>query len=226
MPYDLTPAQRDAIREHLRRDAVLRPLVDGFEMPDAERVRLGRVYPALLRAVVGQQVSVQAAATIYRRFLALFDLEADGLSAAPAPAVLAAADAQTLRSAGLSGAKARYVVSLAEYFRDRPDAEEALGAMPDDEAVAELVTIKGVGRWTAEMMLMFALGRLDLLPLDDLAIGQSIVELYGLVADTPRALRAEQRAVAEPWRPYRSVACLYLYAWRRKQRYGGRGELA
>lgn len=223
MPYAISPAQRDAIREHLRLDPVLRPLVDAYPMPE-ERVRLGHVYSALLRAVVGQQVSVQAAASIYRRFLGLFDLAPDGLSAAPAPAVLAEADPETLRTAGLSGAKARYVVSLAEYFRDRPTAEADLRDLDDEAAITELTSIRGVGRWTAEMTLMFALGRTDLLPLDDLAVSQTITELYALAAETPRALKAQQRAVAEAWRPYRSVACLYLYSHRRRLRYGGRDE--
>ena len=225
MAYDLTSAERDAIRAHLRRDPVLRPLVDDFDFPEG-RIQLGRVYPALVRAVVGQQVSVQAAASIYRRFLGLFDLEPDGLAATPPPGVLAAADPERLRSAGLSRAKAEYVRAVAGYFQERPTAEANLRALADEEAIRELTAIRGVGRWTAEMMLLFALGRLDLLPLDDLAIAQSITELYGLSADSPRALRAEQRAVAEAWRPYRSVACLYLYSYRRRERYGGSGELA
>ena len=213
MPYPLTPTQRDAVREHLRRDAVLRPLVDGLELPE-HRVQIGHLYAALLRAVIGQQVSTAAAASTHRRFLGLFGLEPVGPEVAPEPRVLAQADEDALRSAGLSRAKAGYVRALAEYFRDRPTAERDLAALDDEAAIAELTSIRGVGRWTAEMMLMFALGRTDLLPLDDLAVSQSIVELYGLEANSKRELRARQRAVAEAWRPYRSVACLYLYAWR------------
>ena len=220
MPYPISPAQRDAIRGHLRRDPVLRPLVDGLEFPE-ERVHLSEVYPALLRAIVGQQVSTLAAAAIYRRFLATFGLDPADPLARPAPEVLAKADPDDLRRAGLSRAKAAYVVALATYFAERPDAEVRLATEDDESVIAELTSIKGVGRWTAEMMLLFALGRQDLLPLDDLALYQSMIELYGLDPTAkPRALKAEMTTIAEPWRPYRSVACLYLYAWRHERRRG------
>ena len=225
MGYDITPTQRDAILEHLRKDATLRPIIDRLPFPE-ERVQLSDPYPALLRSIIGQQVSIAAAASIYRKFLALFGLEPDGISAAPPPEVLAKAeagkdkhDAGTLRSAGLSNAKAVYVKEIARYFLEHPDASERLRAMPDEDAKAELVQIKGVGEWTAEMMLMFALGRMDLLPLDDLAIYQTMIELYDLPPDdSKRALKKQMREIAEAWRPYRSVACLYLYSYRRESR--------
>ncbi len=221
MPYTLAPAERDTIITHLRRDPILRPIVDELPFPE-DRVHLSEVYPALLRAVVGQQVSTKAAAAIYRRFLRLFDLDADDPLARPAPEVLAKADPLDLRSAGLSRGKAVYLQALAEYFLAHPDAESRLRAMSDEAAVAELTTIKGVGRWTAEMTLIFAMGRQDLLPLDDLAIYQSIVELYGLDPTAkPRQLKPAMAAIAEHWRPYRSVACLYLYGWRNHLRRGG-----
>ncbi len=225
MGYDLTSAERAAIRGHLRRDPVLRPLVDGYAFPD-ERIRPSRVYPTLLRAIVGQQVSIHAAATIWRRFLALFGLEpaaagpatdSHAVAASPPPAVLAKATGEALRGAGLSRAKADYVRAVADYFLDGGDRETAIERMSDEEAIAELTGIRGVGRWTAEMTLLFSLGRRDLLPLDDLAISQTIAELYDL-AETGRALKAKQRELAEAWRPYRSVACLYLYTHRRANR--------
>jgi len=215
-PFDLP--DRDAIRKHLRRDPVLRPLIDQLDFPE-ERVQLREVYPALLRSVVGQQVSTAAARAIYARFLGLFDLDQSDPLAVPLPEVLAKADLEFLRTAGLSRAKAAYVQATGRYFADNPAAADQLAAMSDEEAIAELVQIKGVGRWTAEMMLMFALGRPDLLPLDDLAIYQSIIALYDLPPDDPkRALKVRMREIAEAWRPYRSWACLYLYAWRHSQR--------
>lgn len=208
----------DAIRAHLRRDAVLRPLIDELPYPD-KRVHLSEVYPALLRSVVGQQVSTRAAAAIYGRFLELFDLPADDRTASPAPEVLAKADREALRGVGLSYSKADYVRNVATYFVEHPGAEGRLASLSDEDAIAELTSIKGIGRWTAEMMLLFALGRPDLLPLDDLAVYQSMIELYELPPDDPkRVLKARMTAIAEAWRPYRSHACLYLYAWRNSRR--------
>ncbi len=221
MPHNVIPADRDTIIAHLRRDAILRPIVDELPFPE-DRVHLSEVYPSLLRAVVGQQVSTKAAAAIYRRFLQLFHLDADDPLAKPTPHVLAKADLVDLRSAGLSRSKAVYLQALADYFLANPDAESNLRAMTDEAAVAELTAVKGVGRWTAEMVLIFAMGRRDLLPLDDLAIYQSIVELYGLDPTAkPRQLKPQMTAIAEAWRPYRSVACLYLYGWRNHLRRGG-----
>ena len=218
MSYALSAKQRDQVRAHLRRDGVLRPLIDELDFPE-ERVHLSQVYPALLRSIVGQQVSTAAAAAIYRRFLAHFHLDADDATARPAPEVLAQADPAQLKQVGLSGSKTTYVIALAQHFVEHPDTETRLSSLSDEEVIAELTSIKGVGRWTAEMMLIFAMGRPDLLPLDDLAIFQSMIELYSLDPTAkPRALKAEMTHIAEAWRPYRSIACLYLYAWRNAQR--------
>ena len=217
----ISPAQRDAITAHLRREPTMRGLVDAQPFPE-ERIYLREVYASLLRAIVGQQVSTKAAAAIYRRFLHSFALDPDDPLARPAPEVLAKADPDDLRATGLSRSKATYVRTLAQYFVDHPGAEETLRGMDDETAIAELTSIKGVGRWTAEMMLIFAMGRQDLLPLDDLAIYQSIVELYDLDPTAkPRQLKPQMTAIAEAWRPYRSLACLYLYGWRHQTRGSG-----
>ena len=217
MPYNLSNSERDTVVQCLRRDAVLRPLVDSLPFPE-ERIHLSEIYPALLRSIVGQQVSTQAAAAIYSRLLGCFDLDTTDPLAVPGPEVLAKAEPQRLRDAGLSWSKVKYVMALAAYFEANPGAEDALRQMDDEAAIAELVAIPGVGRWTAEMMLLFALGRMDLLPLDDLAIYQSMLLLYGLDPDaSKRELKRRMTAIAEAWRPYRSVACLYLYAWRNEE---------
>ena len=212
------PTTPDSPLDTLRADAVLRPLVTDLPSP-APRIHLSEVYPSLLRAIVGQQVSTKAAAAIYRRFLAGFDLDPDDPLAVPAPRVLAKADPDFLRGLGLSRGKASYVIALAEYFEAHPNAEADLRAMSDEEVAAELTSIRGVGKWTAEMMMIFAMGRPDLLPLDDLAIYQSMIELYGLDPTAgKRQLKAEMTAIAEAWRPHRSLACLYLYAYRHATR--------
>jgi DNA-3-methyladenine glycosylase II len=214
MSYNLSPAEKDTVRATLRKDAVLRPLIDELPFPE-ERIQLREIYPSLLRSIVGQQVSTKAAAAIYRRFLMVFGLDGDDDTVAPTPKVLAKADPDELRAAGLSWSKVSYVIAMAEYFVAHPKAEKSLQKMDDEEVIKELVSIKGVGRWTAEMMLIFAMGRTDLLPLDDLAIYQSIMELYELNPDAKkRELKKEMTELAEAWRPYRSIACLYLYSWR------------
>lgn len=214
MSYFITSVARDRIRMHLRADAVLRPLVDKLDFPE-ERIHLSEVYPALLRSIVGQQVSTAAAKAIYRRFLLHFDLDDGDVLASPAPQVLAKADLDELRNTGLSRGKALYVTALAQYFVDHSDTETRFQSLDDETIIAELTKIKGIGRWTAEMMLIFALGRQDLLPLDDLAIYQSMISLYDLDPTAkPRQLKPQMIAIADRWRPYRSIACLYLYAWR------------
>ena len=214
----MIPTELDKIRQHLRRDPVLRPLVDELPYPD-RRVHLSELYPALLRSIVGQQVSTKAAAAIYGRFLSSFDLDPADPLAVPSPRVLAKAPTEQLRQAGLSGSKANYVRNLAEYFVNHPTAHNDLVKLSDEALIKELCQIKGIGQWTVEMMLIFTLGRPDVLPLDDLAIYQSILELYDLPADTTkRKLKAQMTDLAEAWRPYRSHACLYLYAWRNQLR--------
>jgi len=214
MSYDLSSAEKEVVRSTLRKDVVLRPLIDELPFPE-ERIELREVYPSLLRSIVGQQVSTKAATAIYKRFLQVFGLDGDDDVVAPRPEVLAKAVPDELRAAGLSWSKVSYVIAMASYFVEHPDAEASLRKMNDEEVIAELVSIKGVGRWTAEMMLIFAMGRTDLLPLDDLAIYQTIMELYALNPDAKkRDLKKQMTQIAEAWRPYRSIACLYLYSWR------------
>ena len=218
MPYEIGPEDRERLINHLRKDAVLRPIIDELAFPE-ERIQMSEIYPALLRSIVGQQVSTAAAKSIYRRFLSLFELDSNDLLASPAPEVLAKAEEESLRSCGLSRAKTVYVREIANYFVQYPEAAERLKHLPDEEIISELTQLKGVGRWTVEMMLLFTLGRKDLLPLDDLAIYQTMIELYELPADDPkRALKAKMTQIAEQWRPYRSIACLYLYGWRHHTR--------
>jgi len=225
MPYNLTPAQKDAVRATLSKDAVLRPLIGELPFPE-ERVQLREVYPSLLRSIVGQQVSTKAAAAIYKRFLSVFSLDGEDETVAPDPEVLAKADPDELRAAGLSWSKVSYVIAMAAYFVAHPDSEARFREMEDEAVIDELVSIKGVGRWTAEMMLIFAMGRPDLLPLDDLAIFQTIMELYKLNPDAKkRDLKKQMTEIAASWRPYRSIACLYLYSWRHQAKQKGGATL-
>jgi DNA-3-methyladenine glycosylase II len=192
--------------DHLRdSDDRLREVIDERGPLDLEARVRGRPsdpYGALLRAIVGQQLSVKAARTIYERFTGLFD------GRTPTPEDLLEVDADTLRAAGLSRAKATYVRSLAEHVISGELELDRLDELSDEEVTAELVAVKGLGQWTADMFLIFHLGRPDVLPVGDLGVRRAIERLYGFEA-LPSA--AEMEALGERWRPYRSLASLYLW---------------
>ena len=164
-------------------------------------------YRYLLRSVVGQQLSVRVATAIWERFLQLFP------SQQPSPAALLHLSDAGLRSVGLSAGKSAYVRNIAQFATRNPLTTEALAAQTDEEIIAYLTSIKGVGRWTVEMVLLFALGRPDVFAVDDLVIRQMMVQLYDLT-ETGAALRRKLETIAEVWRPHRSRGCYYLWAAR------------
>ncbi len=190
---------------HLKKDPILKPLL--------ERVTVEPTTPSddlyfnILRAIVFQQLSGKAATTIHNRFLNLFD---DGY---PHPELLIEMDTRTLRSAGLSGQKSGYVQNIANFFIEENLINKDLSDKSDDELVDYLSQIKGVGKWTVQMLLMFSMERQDVLPLDDLVIFQSIQGMYELEG-TKRELKKQMTEIAEAWRPYRSVACRHLWRWK------------
>jgi DNA-3-methyladenine glycosylase II len=157
---------------------------------------------ALIHAIISQQLSTRAAATIEGRFRALY-------GGVPTPSQVAATPDAQLRAAGLSGQKVRYLRDLCRRVEDGSLPLTRLGVMSDDEVVAVLTEVKGIGRWTAEMFLMFRLHRPDVLPVDDLGIVKAVQRAYGL-RKTPTPERLTR--LGESWRPYRSVACWYLWA--------------
>jgi len=161
-------------------------------------------FPGLLQAIVAQQISNQAAAAIWGRVRALPGaLEPEG--------VLTLTD-DTLRAAGLSRPKVAHTRSLAEAFLDGRLATETLARMPDDEAIATIATVRGLGPWTAEIYLLFALGRPDVFPAADLALAAAAAEIKQLPA---RPRPKEFRALAEQWRPWRALAARLLWHhWR------------
>jgi len=183
----------------------MRRLVEAYGPLTLEERRRGRPpdpYGALLRAIVGQQLSTKAARSIYGRLLELFD------GRTPAPAELLAADPERIRSAGLSRPKVAYLRDLAERVEDGELAVDRLAELGDEEVVAALTAVKGLGRWTADMFLIFHLGRPDVLPVGDLGIRRAVERAHEL-PELPDADRLE--AIAEPWRPHRTLASLYLW---------------
>lgn len=159
-------------------------------------------YGALLRAIVGQQLSTKAARTIYLRVLDLFG------GTTPSPEQLLAASEQDLRACGLSGRKTEYVRDLASHVISGELELDRLTELDDEAVIEEIVAVRGLGRWTAEMFLLFHLQRPDVLSGGDLGIRKAIQIEYGL-EEMPTPTRVLE--IGEPWRPHRSLASLYLW---------------
>jgi len=195
----------EAARRHLSNDERLRPLVAAIQPAASQSA--GDLYAELVESIIYQQLSIKAAATIHKRFLGLFP---EGY---PNPEALVKLDTESLRGVGLSYQKANYVRNVAEFFL----AENLIGYNwdnhEDEEILKRLTQIKGVGRWTVEMILMFTLKREDVFPMDDLGVQNSMIKLYGLT-ETGKALRQRMVEIADTWRPYRSWACVYLWRWK------------
>jgi DNA-3-methyladenine glycosylase II len=161
-------------------------------------------YQRLVGSIIGQQLSVKAAATITQRFMAMFD---DQL---PTPEQILAKDIDQLRSVGLSAQKANYVRDLAGHVLDGRLNFDDIDQLSDAEIIAKLTDIKGVGEWTAHMFLMFGMGRPDVLAHGDLGIRNGIRALYGLEhAPTPADI--QKIAAERGWHPYASIACWYIW---------------
>ncbi len=196
----------DTITRHLSKDPVLKPLIDSIPFRELS-VNSQGVYLDLLGSIISQQLSTKVAAVIEGRFLSLFPEQQ------PHPNLLLEKDLDTLRTAGLSKQKATYLQNVADFFQKENLLEKDWGGMDNDEIIRYLTQIKGVGKWTVEMILMFSLSRPDVLPLDDLGIRQAITNLYN-VTETGKATYQRMTEIAAAWQPYRSYACLYL--WRHK----------
>ena len=163
------------------------------------------LYLALLRAIVSQQISTKAAAAIWKRFQALFPPEGY-----PEPREVLALGEDELRAAGLSRQKAGYLKAIAEYNERGLLDYDHLTSLSEEAFTLHLTAIKGVGRWTAQMLQMFALNQPDVFAEGDLGVQNAMRKHYGL-DETGRALQKRMILIAEPWRPYRSLACKYLW---------------
>ena len=198
----LTPSYAAAALRHLKRvDPVMARIIRQI---GPFRIRVNRRrFQALARAIMFQQLAGRAATAIYLRFVALFP----GRSF-PTPAQVLALSDDELRRAGLSRQKALYLRDLAAHVANKSLNFRRFAAMSDDEVIAELTRVKGIGRWTAEMFLMFNLCRPDVLPVDDLGFRNAVAKAYGM--SKPPAAK-ELRLFGERWRPYRSAAVWYLW---------------
>lgn len=194
--------QAEIIR-HLKNDKRLSPIVDHFPLS----INNGNndVFEGLIRSIVSQQLSVVAAKTIYYRFKNLLDNKKH-----PVHQIITLS-LEEMRSVGLSAQKSGYIKNVAEHFENNNLFETDWSTWSDEEIIQELTKIKGLGKWTVEMILMFSLNRPDVLPLDDLIIRNNMSMLYGVVSERKQLL-TDLTAIAEAWRPYRSYACYYLWA--------------
>jgi len=184
---------------------VLRRLIDQggpIDPRDDRRRSRPDSFEAIARAIVGQQLSTKAARSIWDRVLSALD------GRATIAAEIRAVDPAVLRAAGLSQAKVAYLRDLAERVESGRLDLGRLQELADEDVIAELIGIKGVGRWTAEMFLIFHLGRPDVISTGDLGIRRAVQVAYGL-DELPGPSELER--IAEPWRPHRTLACLYLW---------------
>ena len=190
---DVTDADASTPHDHLR-TTDLAPLVETYG--DLHLDPSDDLFHRLVVSVVNQLISTEAAKTIRGRLFDRFEVT---------PQNILAADPDALREVGLSGQKVEYVKNVARWFDEQDVTRERFADMTDSEVVADLTEIKGIGDWTAEMFLMFGLGREDVFPVGDLAVRRGMEQLFGEMT------RGEMRTRAEPWAPYRSYASLYIW---------------
>lgn len=200
-PRRLTPELLAQGAAHLRRADARLAAVIARVGPCTLRPRRG-VYDALFRSVLYQQLAGNAAAAIERRVKAHFG------GRVPRPADFLCAEADDLRRAGLSRQKLAYLRDLAAHFADGRLRAQRLARMTNDEIVAAVTTVHGIGEWTAHMLLIFSLGRPDVLPVGDYGVRKGMQRLYRL-RDLPKPHTMER--IAAPWRPYRSIAAWYVW---------------
>lgn len=187
-----------------KNDPVLAVVIVASGLPDIEPSQ--DYYQKLVDSIISQQLSVKAARSIERRFCELFG-DADNF---PLPEAIMTKSVEEMRTTGLSNAKARYVRDLAQHVIDGKLKFDHFGNLSNDEIIAELTAVKGIGEWTAHMFLMFCMGRLDILPVGDLGIRNGVQKLYGF-EKTPSPQEVTEIAKQNHWHPYESVASWYIW---------------
>lgn len=199
------PGKEISYKASLKYDKVMAGLISGSEIAVLQSKKDLALW--LCYSIISQQLSVAAARTIRSRFDALF-------GGKPSMQDIAKAPIPRLRSAGLSGSKSNYVRNVAQFELKNGLQAGDFREMENEAAIQYLTQIKGVGRWTAEMFLIFALGRPDVFSAGDLGIQKAMISLYGIRHRQPRKLQNSMIKIAENWKPFRSYACLYLWAWK------------
>ncbi|MBP6430169.1 MAG: DNA-3-methyladenine glycosylase 2 family protein [Ferruginibacter sp.] len=166
------------------------------------------VYLHLCNSIMSQQLSTKVADVFQQRFINLYN------GKTPTPQQIVDTQFETLRSIGLSNAKANYVKNVCQFFIDQKITDAQLYKMSNGDLIAFLTQIKGVGKWTVEMILMFTLGREDVFAIDDLGIQQAMCKLYKIDFADKKAMKEKMLSISKKWSPYRTYACRYLWGWK------------
>jgi DNA-3-methyladenine glycosylase II len=193
----------DKVINHLSKDKVLNKIIKSCHLEN--RVQKRGIYESLVQSIVSQQLSTKAAATIFERFLNLY-------TKFPSPQEILDTSEEDLRKVGLSGQKAKYMKNLSDYFLNTKFKNSDWNKMENEEIVKELTSIKGIGAWTVQMMLMFNLGREDVLPIDDLIVRNGILHHYKINEESKKDTLNRINIISEKWKPYRSYVAFYLWA--------------
>ncbi|HTI12337.1 MAG TPA: hypothetical protein VL832_27380 [Puia sp.] len=191
---------------HLAKDKKLGKLIS-----QQDPFHLGKqkdIHHYLCASIMSQQLSTKVADTIHRRFLNLFE------GRVPLAEEILSTPSESLRAIGLSNAKVSYVHNVARFAIEQGMDHRRLAKMTDEEVIEYLTRIKGVGRWTAEMLLMFGLGREDVFAVDDLGIQNAMIRLYKLDRTDKKTFREDLLRISKKWSPYRTYACLHLWHWK------------
>ena len=191
--------------EHLSKDEKLKKLIEQHGTFKLKKQK--NLYLYLCYSIMSQQLSTKVARVIRQRFLDLYDSE-------PTPQQVIDTPFEKLRAIGLSNAKVSYVQNVARFELEKGMSSKKLSKMSNEEVIEYLTEIKGVGQWTVEMLLMFALGREDLFAIDDLGLQQAVIGLYDLRHRKKKIMLSKISKIAEQWAPYRTYACMYLWRWK------------
>ena len=192
-------------KAHLKKDIKLASLLAA----DTHTLKKRKNTPIrLIASIISQQLSTKVAKIIFLRFLDLYD------GKEPTCMQVLATDPMVLRGIGLSNSKVSYVQNVAAFFIENKVTDKQLYTLPPEQVIALLTQIKGVGKWTVEMLLMFSLGQEDVFAVDDLGIQQAMIKLYKIKFDSKKELKIKMLKKSLPWAPYRTYACLHLWQWK------------
>lgn len=192
-------------KKHLSKDKKLASIL---EEDTHVLVRRKNTAIRLIASIISQQLSTKVAKIIFDRFLAIYN------GKEPSCAAVVASDPLTLRSIGLSNSKVAYVQNVAQFFIDHKITDKQLYALTPEGVIELLTQIKGVGRWTVEMLLMFSLGHENVFAVDDLGIQQAMIKLYNIKYESKKELQAKMIKKSIAWEPYKTYACLHLWKWK------------
>ena len=191
--------------KHLSKDKKLSKVIG----TDLHELKMRKNIPLrLMASIMSQQLSTKVAAVIFKRFLELYN------GKEPKSQQVLDTSHEILRAIGLSNAKVSYIKNVAEFCIEHSITDKKLAKLSNEEIIELLIQIKGVGKWTVEMLLMFSLGREDVFAVDDLGIQQAMTKLYQLDGGNKKIMKEQMLKIAAKWSPYRTYACLHLWKWK------------